>query len=133
MSSCAEKIAPAVVAGLLTGCGSVPSDGPAKAGLTRTTGPAVASPDAGEEAPATGRIEGAVTRLDGRSLSPEQVEATVQRLMTTGRVTGLALAILNQGEIVYLRGFGFRNVEQNTPLTENTIMYAASLTKAMFA
>ncbi|HEU4556551.1 MAG TPA: serine hydrolase domain-containing protein [Longimicrobium sp.] len=76
---------------------------------------------------------GAVTRLDGRVLSPEEVTATVERLMRAGRVPGLALAILNRGEIVYQRGFGWRDTERRLPLADTTVMYAASFTKAMFA
>lgn len=76
---------------------------------------------------------GAVTRLDGRVLSAAEVTATVERLMRAGRVPGLALAILNRGEVVYQRGFGWRDVERRLPLGDTTVMYAASFTKAMFA
>ena len=76
---------------------------------------------------------GAVTRLDGRVLAPAQVAATVERLMREGRVPGLALAILNHGEIVYQHGFGMRDVERGLPLGDTTVMYAASFTKSMFA
>jgi CubicO group peptidase (beta-lactamase class C family) len=53
--------------------------------------------------------------------------------MSAGKVTGLALAILNDGKIAYLRGFGVRDVESKAPLTVNSVMSAASFTKAMFA
>lgn len=76
---------------------------------------------------------GAVTRLDGRVLSADDVTATVERLMRAGRVPGLALAILNRGEVVYQRGFGYRDVEHRLPLSDTTVMYAASFTKSMFA
>ncbi|MEK6677226.1 MAG: serine hydrolase domain-containing protein [Planctomycetota bacterium] len=82
---------------------------------------------------ATKPVTQSVRRLDGRVLTPDQVESAVERLMTAGKVPGLALAILNDGEIVYLRGFGLRNVEQLAPLNESTIMYAASFTKSIFA
>ena len=78
-------------------------------------------------------VRRAVTRLDGTSLSPAEVERTVERLMRAGRVPGLALAILNRGEIVYLRGFGVAKTEPRTPLGDTTVMYAASFTKSMFA
>lgn len=91
-------------------------------------------PLAGQQRPPTaGPIQQTVTRLDGRTLSPAEVERTVERLMHAARVPGLALAILNRGEIVYLRGFGYRDVGRKAPLTDTTIMYGASLTKAMFA
>lgn len=74
-----------------------------------------------------------VKRLDGTVLKPEQVAARVERLMAARKVTGLALAILNDGEVVYLQGFGWRDAKRKLPLTPTTTMYAASFTKAMFA
>src|SRR4051812_28813774 len=53
--------------------------------------------------------------------------------MTRARVPALALAVVDHGQIVYRAGFGYRNVERRLPLTDTTVMYAASLTKAMFA
>lgn len=78
-------------------------------------------------------VRSRVTRLDGRSLSSAEVERTVERLMRAGRVPGLALAILNKGEVVYLNGFGVARADTRTPLTDTTVMYAASFTKSMFA
>ncbi|HYH79050.1 MAG TPA: serine hydrolase domain-containing protein, partial [Longimicrobium sp.] len=95
---------------------------------------ALAHPAAMSQSPAAAPPPlGAITRLDGRVLSPEQVTATVERLMREGAVPGVALAILNRGEIVYQRGFGQRDVERRLPLGDTTVMYAASFTKAMFA
>jgi CubicO group peptidase (beta-lactamase class C family) len=78
-------------------------------------------------------VRSRVTRLDGRSLSSAEVERTVERLMRAGRVPGLALAILNKGEVVYLNVFGVARADTRTPLTDTTVMYAASFTKSMFA
>jgi len=89
---------------------------------------------AAQQAPAPAeRVESAVRTLDGRTLQPAEVRATVERLMRAGRVPGLGLAILNRGEVVYLRGFGERDVERHLPFTERTVTYAASFTKSMFA
>jgi CubicO group peptidase (beta-lactamase class C family) len=75
----------------------------------------------------------AVRLLDGTKVPPSKIERTVVRLMQAGRVTGLAIAVINGGEIVYAEGFGKRNVEQGLPLTTSTVMSGASLTKSVFA
>lgn len=78
------------------------------------------------------RIERAVRRLDGVELSPDRVAAIVERLMVAGRVTGIGVAIFNDNAIVYRRSFGMADVDTQRALDENTVMYAASFTKAMF-
>jgi len=83
--------------------------------------------------PITASLRDEVTRLDGHRLSPDSVEHIVTHAMTQAHVPGLALAVISHGEIVYMAGFGYRDVEHSLPLTDTTAMYAASLTKAMFA
>jgi CubicO group peptidase (beta-lactamase class C family) len=46
-------------------------------------------------------------------------------------VKGLAVALIRNGRVVYLHSFGIRNAKGD-PLTADTVMYAASLTKATF-
>jgi CubicO group peptidase (beta-lactamase class C family) len=74
-----------------------------------------------------------IKRLDGSTISVDEIDRTVTRLMTAARVTGLSIAILNDEKIVYVKSFGFRNKEENKPLTQQTVMYGASFTKAVFA
>ena len=74
-----------------------------------------------------------ITRLDGRRLTPDTVERIVKSAMTQAHVPALAIAIISHGEIAYVGGFGYRDVERHLPLTDTTVMYAASFTKAMFA
>ena len=78
-------------------------------------------------------IQQPVTTLDGRRLSPQTVERTITAAMTRERVTGLTVAIINRGEVVYLRAFGEKNATTHAPLTTGSTMYAASFTKTMFA
>ena len=48
-------------------------------------------------------------------------------------VEGLALAVIESGEVVHVAAYGRRNVAHDLPLTTDTVMYGASLTKAAFA
>ncbi|RDZ28394.1 serine hydrolase domain-containing protein [Lysobacter silvisoli] len=66
--------------------------------------------------------------LRGQALDEE-----VQRLMQAARVPGLALAVIEDGRVVHLKAYGLRDVERQLPLTTDTVMYGASITKAEFA
>jgi CubicO group peptidase (beta-lactamase class C family) len=75
----------------------------------------------------------AVVRLDGTAISSQQIDATVIRSMHEARIPGVGIAILNDSKIAYLKSYGLRDTARRLPLTVNTVMTAASLTKAAFA
>lgn len=74
-----------------------------------------------------------VRRLDGVSLSPKAMDATIERLMAAGNVHGLGVAVLNNGQVVYSRTFGLRDASKGLPLTPDTVLCAHSFTKSVFA
>ncbi|WP_082607037.1 serine hydrolase domain-containing protein [Lysobacter sp. Root983] len=61
------------------------------------------------------------------------LDREVERLMQAARVPGLALAVIDDGRVVHLKAYGSRDLEQRLPLTTDTIMYGASITKGEFA
>lgn len=65
--------------------------------------------------------------------SSAAIDAEAQRLMALQDVKGMAIAVIDEGRVVHVGAYGHRNVERNLPLTTDTIMYAASLTKTAFA
>jgi hypothetical protein len=54
-----------------------------------------------------------VKRLDGSTITSEEIDGTVTRVMRAGKVTGVGLAILNYQEIVYLKAFGHGRLGKN--------------------
>jgi CubicO group peptidase (beta-lactamase class C family) len=74
-----------------------------------------------------------VKRLDGSTITSEEIDGTVKRVMRAARVTGVGLAILKDQEVVYLKAYGHRSVGKNLPLTEDSVMSAASFSKVTFA
>ena len=64
---------------------------------------------------------------------PKLADDAVEALMRREQVQGLAVALIDDGKVVKLAAYGKRNAERNLPLETNTIMYGASLTKAVFA
>jgi CubicO group peptidase (beta-lactamase class C family) len=74
-----------------------------------------------------------VTRLDGSKIAFSQIDLTVTNLMESSDVTGAGIAIFNDGKIAYLKTYGVRDKEKLLPLTPDSVMPAASLTKSAFA
>ena len=71
--------------------------------------------------------------LDGRVLRRPAIDKLVQQLMDSAKVPGLAVALLEDNKVRYLRTYGYRNVALGAPLGRYTAMYAASFSKAVFA
>lgn len=74
-----------------------------------------------------------ITRLDGSKISFTEIDNTVKRLMDTANVQGLDLAILNNKKTIFIKSYGYKNKPKNELLDTATVMYGASLSKAVFA
>lgn len=72
-------------------------------------------------------------RLDGSVLKAAQADRAIEKLMAAGKVHGLGVAVFNNNRLVYLRAFGYKDVQAKARLTVDSVMYGASLTKAVFA
>jgi CubicO group peptidase (beta-lactamase class C family) len=72
-----------------------------------------------------------VKRLDGSTISAAEIDGTMGRVMAAGKVTGAAIAILNDGQIAYLKAYGKRDAKNL--LTTDSVMSGASFTKVAFA
>lgn len=64
--------------------------------------------------------------------SGEAIDAKVRELMQRTQARGMAVAVIDRGRPVYVQARGERNA-QGDPLTTDTVMYGASLTKPVFA
>jgi CubicO group peptidase (beta-lactamase class C family) len=60
-------------------------------------------------------------------------DAFVEAEMKQWRVPGLSVAVIKDGKIILLKGYGFRDVEKKLPVTPRTIMPIGSNTKAFTA
>src|SRR5438552_12180302 len=67
-------------------------------------------------------------RATSRALSGLDQFVTAQ--MTEWHVPGLALGIIQDGRVVLLKGYGFRDVEQKLPVTPRTLMAIGSNSKS---
>jgi len=60
-----------------------------------------------------------------------KLEAAIPTLMKEANIPGLAIALIRDNKIVWTHYFGYINSKDQTPVTENTIFEAASLTKVV--
>jgi CubicO group peptidase (beta-lactamase class C family) len=74
-----------------------------------------------------GGVVGPVTSADGARLL--QFEQSLDALRQQYKIPGLSAAIVNNGRIVWERGYGFQDIGNNIPATPDTPYRIASLTK----
>lgn len=73
-----------------------------------------------------------ITKLDGSRMTELQIDSFVTQLMDTAKIQGLGLAVINNSKTVFVKSYGFRNKPRNDLLDTASIMYGASLSKAVF-
>jgi len=69
-------------------------------------------------------------------LAPERaaaVDAAVQAEMQKEQVVGMAIGIIEKGQLTYLKGYGLADREKNMPVTTETMFRWASCTKPIAA
>ena len=83
----------------------------------------VAVPLASSSARAADVVAEAKSALDG-------FDPVVEKALKDFKVPGLALAVVKDGEVVALKGYGKRNIEKDQPVTPRTLFAIGSCTKA---
>jgi CubicO group peptidase (beta-lactamase class C family) len=72
-------------------------------------------------------------RLDGTTLAAGRAQALADAELARDHVTGAQLALIHDGRTVWTYAYGLRDVEHHLPMTTDTYVWAASVTKAVFA
>ncbi len=60
------------------------------------------------------------------------IDAEVGKIMQQTKANGMAIAVIDHGKVIFVNAYGIRNAKGD-PLTKDTVMYGASLTKTVFA
>ena len=66
-------------------------------------------------------------------ITSPQIDALVQRTLTTFDVPGMAVAVVKDGKVVHARGYGVRSLKTGQKVDENTLFGIASNSKAFTA
>src|SRR5438128_2383253 len=62
-----------------------------------------------------------------------KLEFDIPKLMKEANVPGMSVALVRDGKLVWSKPFGVMNAETKTPVTDQTIFEANSLSKPVFA
>lgn len=71
------------------------------------------------------------TKLDDATVT--KIDSIIQKAMTDYPVPGLAICVVKNGQVVYSKGFGFADLVSKQPVTPQSLLIQASLTKSMTA
>ena len=69
-------------------------------------------------------------------IAPEkrsQIEAAVSKFMASTHVPGVSIAVVENGQLEWAAGFGFADLENNVPASEQTLYRLASISKSLTA
>lgn len=77
-------------------------------------------------------LSGGAHAQQPRAATPAAIDGAVRNAMARTGARGFALAVIDDGRVRSVRTWGHRNAASD-PLEPDTIMYAASITKAVFA
>ena len=62
-----------------------------------------------------------------------EAEAGIRAIMSQTNVVGVSVAVVKNNKIIYTHSFGLKNIEANTPLTDDCIFRIASISKSFSA
>jgi len=62
-----------------------------------------------------------------------QVESQLQELVKKSNAVGLAVAVVKKGKLIYTHSFGYKDLENNIPLSDSDIFRIASISKSFSA
>jgi CubicO group peptidase (beta-lactamase class C family) len=78
-------------------------------------------------------VAAAIQPAGAQQLTPAEratIDSTLDRLFALDLSPGMGIVVVRDTAVVYLRGFGFADLEARRPFTPQTVFYVASTTKA---
>lgn len=73
-----------------------------------------------------------IHKLDDLFVNSSDLTRKIQSLIDTAAVAGLSVAIFNNNKVCYKRSFGYSNLDRKDTLTNKSVFYGASFSKAIF-
>lgn len=79
------------------------------------------------------RKPASIRRLDGTKITITEAEAFARKTLAEAQVTGAQIVVLDRGRVVWSEAFGWRRLEPRLAMDRETNLWAASITKSVFA
>jgi CubicO group peptidase (beta-lactamase class C family) len=76
---------------------------------------------------------GAIRRLDGSTISIATADSFARKILKAAHVTGAQIVVMDRGRLVWSAAYGLRRRQPELPMDRETTMWAASITKGVFA
>jgi CubicO group peptidase (beta-lactamase class C family) len=87
--------------------------------------------------PAMARAESETKPVEGKgsasTITVASLERLIPELMEEGRVPGVSMALINDGKMIWRRGFGVKDAESREAVDDDTVFEVASVSKSVFA
>ncbi|MBX0333093.1 serine hydrolase [Pontibacter sp. HSC-14F20] len=74
-----------------------------------------------------------VLPLRAQSISSQEIDKLVERAMTSFQVPGIAVAVVKDGKVMHMKGYGVNSISTGEKTNEHTLFGVASNTKAFTA
>jgi CubicO group peptidase (beta-lactamase class C family) len=74
-----------------------------------------------------------IKNLVGYEVSTDSITALLKSRMDSLNISGLSIAIINDGKVAYHQTLGYADLEKKLPVTDKTIFEGASMSKSVFA
>jgi CubicO group peptidase (beta-lactamase class C family) len=74
-----------------------------------------------------------ITRLNSSKISTVDADAFAKKTLEDTRVTGAQIAVVVKGKLVWSAAYGLRRRDPALPMERDTTIWAASITKSVFA
>lgn len=63
----------------------------------------------------------------------KDLDQTIEKALKDWNIAGLAIAIVKEGQVVHLKGYGYKNVDDKTLVDKNTIFGIGSTSRLLDA
>lgn len=73
------------------------------------------------------------SQIFSQTLNRVELDSLIEKTISVCEVPGIAVSVIVNGEVVYQKGFGFKNLETKENVTPETLFYIASASKPFTA